>query len=157
MFPRQKMLLGLAGMAMLCGFQFQPAAIPTPVQSDVSVNIQVAPSPVPVTYVAPGKVDEKNFRGIGSYVAADASHDNRVTVVQPLAGTPAVQAGLQSGDVITDIDGTDAVSVPLEQAVEMIRGEEGTIVHLSIYRPSNEEHFDVDITRAMIHVAATTP
>jgi carboxyl-terminal processing protease len=90
------------------------------------------------------------FGGIGAYVNADPNEGNRVTIVAPIEGTPAFDSGLQAGDVVEKIDNRDTQGMPIEQAVSLIRGTEGTVVHLDVYRPSTSDRFELDITRARI-------
>lgn len=89
------------------------------------------------------------FQGIGIEITR---RDSTLTVVTPLAGTPAEQAGLQAGDVILAIDGTDASSLTLDEAVLMIRGPKGTQVVLTIGREDVFEAKDFPVNRDEINV-----
>lgn len=93
------------------------------------------------------------FSGIGAEIGPK---DNHITIVAPLPDTPAENAGLRAGDIIMAVDGTSTEMMTVDKAVGLIRGEEGTEVTLTMYRPSNGdgESFDVQITRAVIHVAS---
>ncbi|MEK7473457.1 MAG: S41 family peptidase [Patescibacteria group bacterium] len=93
------------------------------------------------------------FSGIGAEIG---SKEGRITIVAPLPETPAERAGLRAGDLIMAINGTSTEGMTVEKAVSLIRGEEGTQVTLTIFRPSNGEGeaFDVSITRAVIRVAS---
>jgi carboxyl-terminal processing protease len=86
------------------------------------------------------------FFGIGIYIDMK---DDYLIVVQPIANTPAAQAGLRAGDRITRIDGTPTQGMALQEAVSRIRGPEGTTVRLAIQRA--ERVFDVNIVRAKIN------
>ncbi len=93
------------------------------------------------------------FSGIGAEIGPK---EGRVTIVAPLPDTPAERAGLRAGDIIMAINGTSTERMTVEEAVSLIRGDEGTEVTLNMYRPSNgeSETFDVVITRAVIRVAS---
>ncbi len=59
-----------------------------------------------------------------------------VSISKIYEGTPSDEAGLLADDVIT-VDGTDATSMEVTELVKLIRGEEGTSVHLEVYRAFN--------------------
>jgi len=61
-------------------------------------------------------------------------HDRGVVIVKPLAGGPAANAGLQRGDVIVAVDGTDLAGKGLNGAADLIVGREGTPVQLRVMR-----------------------
>jgi len=77
------------------------------------------------------------FVGIGVQISLDAL--NQLTVVTPLAGTPAQRARLRANDVIAKVDGKPTLGFTLEQAVDVITGPRGTPVKLTIERPSKVE------------------
>ena len=90
-----------------------------------------------------------NFGGVGMEIDAN---EFGIVVVAPLKGTPAEQAGLRTGDVIAGVDGASTGDFSVDDAVSRIRGEIGTEVVLTIYRPETDEIFDVAITRANIEI-----
>ena len=55
-----------------------------------------------------------------------------VSISKIYEGTPSDEAGLLADDVITSVDGTDATSMEVTELVKLIRGEEGTSVHLEV-------------------------
>lgn len=71
------------------------------------------------------------FSGIGLSVE---EYNGQCRVVSPIPGTPGEKSGIKSGDIITKIDGVDITSKTLDEAVAMMRGEEGTKVTLTIDR-----------------------
>jgi len=92
---------------------------------------------------------EGTFSGIGAEIGIKK---DRLTIVAPLPGTPAEKAGLQPGDVVVGIDGVDTSGMPVDEAVNRIRGEEGTQVKLHIVRGNEKVAKEVVITRAKIKV-----
>lgn len=88
------------------------------------------------------------FGGIGAQV--NANEEGYIVIVAPILDTPAERAGLQPEDVILEVDGTSIQGMPVDQAVELIRGPVGTEVTLLIQRPSEEESFTVTLTRDTI-------
>lgn len=88
--------------------------------------------------------------GIGVIVTQD--DDGRVVVVKPLPDTPADNAGIKEGDEIIRVNGTDIKDMVLENIVAMIKGEEGTSVDITFYRPGEERTFEVTLIRARFYV-----
>ncbi|MFO7815992.1 MAG: S41 family peptidase [Halanaerobiales bacterium] len=91
---------------------------------------------------------EGEFGGIGIVITI---REEKLTIVSPIKNTPGDKADLKSGDVIKAIDGDLTSKMSQEKAVDMMRGEPGTDVTLTISREETEE-FDVEITRANIEV-----
>lgn len=80
--------------------------------------------------------------------------NNRLTIIAPIDGTPAAKAGLRAGDIIAAIDGVDASSLTLDDAVAKIRGQAGTKVKLAIVRGTTT--LTPEITRQAITVASVS-
>lgn len=93
-----------------------------------------------------------NLSGIGAEIGF---RNKQLSVIAPIANTPAAKAGLQPKDIIVKIDGKDPSGLSLEEAVSKIRGEAGTAVTLTIVR-GNAAPIDVKITRANISVPSVT-
>jgi carboxyl-terminal processing protease len=89
------------------------------------------------------------FGGLGLEVTME---DGMVKVIAPVEGTPAAEAGLQSGDLITAINGKDIQDLTLEDAVEKLRGRVHTPVTITITRKGLEKPVDVKIVRDIIHI-----
>ncbi|MBN1489843.1 MAG: PDZ domain-containing protein, partial [Phycisphaerae bacterium] len=89
------------------------------------------------------------FSGVGIQITLE----NRVLkVISPLEDTPAYEAGIQPGDVITKVDGETTVGISIDQAVRRITGPVLTNVVLTIRRAGVEEEFDVSIQRDRIKI-----
>ncbi|SIR34490.1 S41 family peptidase [Halanaerobium kushneri] len=91
---------------------------------------------------------EGHYGGIGIVITM---RDNKLTIVSPIKNTPGERAGLRSGDIITAIDGQETAEMSQMKAVDLMRGEEGTDVTLTIDR-GDEDPFEVEITREDIEV-----
>ncbi|AKM82037.1 TPA: S41 family peptidase [Candidatus Berkelbacteria bacterium] len=89
------------------------------------------------------------FSGIGAQLDVK---DNVITIVAPLAESPAEKAGLKPQDQILKINGTDTNILTIDQAVSMIRGDENTKVKLVIMRKGWTDSKEFEITRAKITV-----
>ncbi|MEK9129933.1 MAG: S41 family peptidase [Patescibacteria group bacterium] len=92
-----------------------------------------------------------DFEGIGAELAI---RNNILTVIAPLANSPAEKAGIKSGDQIYRIDKLDAINLSLENAVTKIRGKGGTKVILTIKRNNVSELKEVAIIRSKIHIGS---
>lgn len=75
----------------------------------------------------------------------------RVTVVEVFDNSPAAASGLLAGDQIVGVDGTDMTESSLTEMVEKLRGEEGTTVNVTIYRPRGDTHLTRQIERQLVH------
>ncbi len=92
--------------------------------------------------------------GIGIQLGVDRQTE-KLTVIEPIPNSPAVEAGLKSGDRILSIDGKSTELMSLEQASAEIKGEVGTEVKLKISR-SNQPEFEVAIARAQIELPSVS-
>jgi carboxyl-terminal processing protease len=87
------------------------------------------------------------YGGLGLSVTLE---EGTVKVIAPTADTPADKAGVKSGDYITHLDGELIVGGTLDEAVNRMRGEPGTSIKLTIFRPGRDGPFDLLLTRAVI-------
>ena len=81
--------------------------------------------------------------------------DDKLTVIAPFDGTPASKAGIRAGDIIATIDGEVTSSLTIDQAVNKIRGEKGTVVKLGIIR-AGELLKEIEITRELISIPSVS-
>jgi carboxyl-terminal processing protease len=89
-----------------------------------------------------------NFGGVGIELG---KKDEVLTVIAALPGTPASKAGVLAGDKILKIGDTLTQNMTIEEAVRIIRGNPGTVVHLTLGR-SDDKLLEVDLTRAIINI-----
>jgi len=90
------------------------------------------------------------YPGIGIYLAPN--EDNEIEIVSPIEDTPADRAGLIAKDLIIGVNGDTVNADVMDEAIATIKGEPGTPVTLTIYRPSKKEKFDVEIVREWIDI-----
>lgn len=96
------------------------------------------------------KVDtEGKFGGIGIEITMK---DDLITVITPIEGTPAWEAGLQSNDRIVKIDDNVVRNFTLNEAVKRMRGAPGTEVAIVVWREKEGRLYSFKIRRAMIDV-----
>ena len=88
---------------------------------------------------------EGKFEGIGATVELD--EDGHLRIVRPLPGSPAEEAGIESGDVVISVDGLATRGRQLIDIIQQVRGERGTEVVLTIRRAGVSEAFDITVVR----------
>jgi carboxyl-terminal processing protease len=91
------------------------------------------------------------FSGLGLEVGMD---NGFLKVISPIDGSPAAEAGMQSGDVILKLDGIAIKGMSLNEAVDKMRGPKGSEIVISIGRPGESQPFDLTLTRDVIKVAS---
>jgi len=89
------------------------------------------------------------FQGVGMEIAI---RNGVLTVVSPLKGTPAFNAGIKSADIILSIDGVSSRGMDISDAVSRIRGPKGSVVTLEIVREGVADSFEIDVTRDTISI-----
>lgn len=90
---------------------------------------------------------EGKFEGIGAVISMK---DNQLTVVSPIADSPADKAGINPGDKILEIDSQRTSSMSLVEATFKIRGAKGTSVKLLVLHEGENEPVEIQIVRAEI-------
>ncbi len=89
------------------------------------------------------------FGGLGLEVQ---SENGLVRVVGAIDDTPAFRAGVKAGDLITMLDGQTVQGLPLNDAVDRMRGPPGTGVKLTIKREGVNTPIEVSIQREVIRI-----
>lgn len=89
------------------------------------------------------------FSGIGIEIG---QKDGILVVIAPLENTPADKAGIRSGDLILKINSVSTADMTLDEAIELIRGEVGTEVKLTVLSLDSEESREVSVTRQIIEI-----
>ena len=103
-------------------------------------------------------LDARNFKQLrtqtdGEYGGLGLSvtmEDGVVKVISPQADTPADRAGIKSGDFITHIDNELIVGLPLDEAVDKMRGAPGTSIDIRIVREGRDKPIELTLKREVI-------
>ncbi len=90
------------------------------------------------------------FGGLGIVIS---KKDDGIQVISPIDDTPAYKAGIQAGDLIIKIGDKPVRGMTLEDGVDLMRGEPGTDIQITILR-KNQKPFKVDITREIITIVS---
>ncbi|MFR0822600.1 MAG: S41 family peptidase [Clostridia bacterium] len=98
-----------------------------------------------------GFMEDTNGRyvGIGIYIANN-TQTNQILVLMPMEGSPAQEAGIQSGDIIVKINGEEYKGDQLTEASNKMKGEEGSKVKLEILR--EDKTIEIEVERKNIKV-----
>ncbi|HEX5466350.1 MAG TPA: S41 family peptidase [Candidatus Limnocylindrales bacterium] len=91
--------------------------------------------------------------GIGVYLSVQAGQPIIQSVI---SGTPAAKAGVRSGDLLIAVDGKTANGLSTEQIADLVRGQAGTKVTITVIHPDTTNPVDITITRARISVPAVS-
>lgn len=107
-------------------------------------------------------MDPKQYEALSNQTAGEVSgvgirlevneKTKALTVVEPIENSPAIRAGIQSGDHILSINGKPTKGMSVEDASNLIRGEVGTKVSLEIRREATPNSFTVSLMRARIEL-----
>jgi len=92
-----------------------------------------------------------HFDGLGIEITIV---NEKLTVISPIEDTPADKAGIKAGDIIVEIDGETTKGITLDEVLNILRGEKGTPVTITIEREDEEEFLEIEIIRDTITVEA---
>ena len=95
------------------------------------------------------------YSGIGAYVSQNMN-TGIITIVNPFEGAPAADAGVKKDDILFAVEGEEVTGMDLNMVVAKLKGEEGTRVNVTMYRPSEDEYIDFEIVRAVVNVPTVT-
>lgn len=106
-------------------------------------------------YMSPGQFREYldwsrgvvQYEGIGARLAGPM-----LAVIEVFEGSPAQAAGLRPGDVLTEVDGRSVEGWSVEDVIRLVRGREGTTVHLTLRRPGMPVPLNLAIPRSRIQL-----
>lgn len=92
-----------------------------------------------------------SYSGIGAYVSQDMN-TGIISIAKPFEGGPADVAGIQKDDIIFKVSGEEVTGQDLNKVVARMKGEAGTSVELTIYRPQEDAYIDFTVDRAVVDV-----
>lgn len=91
------------------------------------------------------------FGGIGIVLSME---DDKLTVISPIEGTPAFEAGVEPGDVIVAVDGETTEGMALWEAVQKMRGPKGEPVRISVVREGETDPIEFSLVRDIIPIVS---
>jgi len=89
------------------------------------------------------------FGGVGMEVAVE---NGIISVITPIEGSPAANAGIKPGDQILAIDGQSTKGMALYDAVKMLRGPKGSKVKITLRREGEDSLREIQLTRDIVHI-----
>jgi len=92
-----------------------------------------------------------NYGGLGIEIGRQ---DGVIKVVTPMDDTPSSRAGILPGDLIIELDGQTVRSLGVNQAVDVMRGEPGSEVTLTVLREGESQPIEVTLVREVINVSS---
>jgi carboxyl-terminal processing protease len=92
-----------------------------------------------------------NYGGLGIEIGME---DGLLKVISPIDDTPAANAGIESGDLIIQLDETPVKGMSLSEAIEAMRGEPGSNIEILLIKTDNPTPTPLTLTRQIIKVAS---
>lgn len=91
-----------------------------------------------------------SYEGVGIQIGF--TKEKRLAVIAPLDGTPAQRVGIAPKDLILKIDEKDTFDLTLPEAVDLIRGQAGTKVKLTLQHEGADDPYELEVAREKITV-----
>lgn len=89
------------------------------------------------------------FFGIGVVMQRN-EEENCAEVISLVESGAAKEVGIRPGDLLWEADGESLRDLSLTEVGALVKGEEGTMVHVKVYRPSEETYLEFDVERRRI-------
>lgn len=104
------------------------------------------------TFIPPSDLAEFNKELRGSYVGIGCEVNiinDYLTIISPMDGSPALEAGVLAGDIVLEIEGESTLKMPVEECIKRLMGEPGTQVTIKVRHLDGVEQ-SISITRRHI-------
>lgn len=95
------------------------------------------------------------YSGIGVSVSQNMN-TGIITVVNPFENGPGYEAGIRKEDILYEVEGEEVTGEDINQVVAKIKGESGTTVNLTVYRPSTGEYLEMTVERRIVQNPTVT-
>jgi carboxyl-terminal processing protease len=94
------------------------------------------------------------FAGLGIQVTMDNEGPDKgvIKVIAPIDDTPAARAGMQTDDLIVEIDGEAVLGMSIDEAISKLKGKRGTKVDIKVLRARDEDPFELTLVRDIVVV-----
>ena len=91
----------------------------------------------------------QEFGGLGIQIEG-VEDSTELRIITPVLGSPALEQGLQAGDIIVKIGDLYTKDIPQDESLDLLRGPEDTSVHITISREGVIDLLDFEVTRKII-------
>jgi len=98
------------------------------------------------------KQSKGEFGGIGVQIGYDRQNRGLLQIISPMPGTPAYEAGVLAGDMVLKIDGKSTENMRLSEAVDLIQGDPGQKITLTVLHEGGKDPLDIELVRDKIHI-----
>lgn len=95
------------------------------------------------------------YYGIGARVSMDAN-TQLPKIASVISGSPAEEAGILANDLLYKVDETEVQGMDLSSAVALVKGDEGTTVHLTVIREGEADYLEIDVVRRKLENETVT-
>lgn len=92
-----------------------------------------------------------NYGGLGIEIGME---DGFIKVISPMDDTPAAKAGVESGDLIIQLNDIPVKGMSLSDAIEAMRGEPGSEIEITVIKSNNPTPTPLTLTREVIKIAS---
>jgi carboxyl-terminal processing protease len=103
----------------------------------------------PITYQQSNFPLQGSYEGLGAWVDTNPEY---LTIISPMPGSPAEEAGLEPGDEVVAVNGEDVTGIDANIVIRSVLGPAGTTVNLTIHREGEAELLEFEIVRAEIQL-----
>jgi carboxyl-terminal processing protease len=133
------LLIDQVRQELIAGY-YTPISTRTLEQRSVDAIIEGLDDPY-TDYLTADEYEDLQRRTARSYsgVGLTVGHSKQGLIVKEALAGPARQAGIKRGDRIVSIDGHSVKRLPFRRSLELLKGEEGTSVTVTVRRPREEE------------------
>jgi carboxyl-terminal processing protease len=107
----------------------------------------------PADYKEMQRKQRAAYFGVGMEIVQDVSDGDKVVVMRPFVGSPAWKADLRRGDVIKAVDGKDTTGMKSADVADLLRGQRGTQVRVTVKREGAPDYISVEVTRGEIETS----
>lgn len=95
------------------------------------------------------ETNEGTYYGIGVMVSQNLK-TMEIAVSHVFRNSPAEESGLKAGDIFIEVAGENIQQTPIDDVVDMIKGEAGSTIGIKVYRPSIEGYVSMDVERRQV-------
>ncbi len=104
----------------------------------------------PTRYAALREEMEGDYYGVGMRIGQGPGKKMVTEVIYPLPDSPAFQAGLRPGDIITEVNGQSTLDMDSLRVADILKGPKGTVAHIAVLREGSKHPLDFTLTRQKI-------